>query len=407
MNDEGRRIPALLLVLLMLISSLASAATTTTNFSNGSDEAFVEIKEALTYSNSIDGSVSLPAGDTVTSATINVATTMTNHSQLVKYDSSINLDLWDPAYNNQQTFYSNKDDFTYTDKSLKLVSDGFTSDFEGTNAGFQSSVKPPAENAWNDGRLSNQNDIDLDCNSGDACWGTNLFDDYYPDDAQTGANNFNMEMQSPSMYVSSTGYIAKFASFHSLFWNNSGTNATPANEMYDCAYVKVSSSINGQDWGGIWNHLEFDITNSSGIGYTNGLYPVGSGTNKIQTCDGVPTGSYALGGASKDPLINANGWGTMALNLQSFIGKYVRLNFVLERNIYNGKTPEISFLPGWYIDDFRLGNPLPQSGSVTVEGFTASQIQGQAGYPDGYGILHLEVETTPTNSLTVDVMNAI
>ncbi len=407
MNDEGRRIPALLLVFLMLISSLASAATTTTNFSNGSDEAFVEIKEALTYSNSIDGSVSLPAGDTVTSATINVATTMTNHSQLVKYDSSVNLDLWDPAYNNQQTFYSNKDDFTYTDKSLKLVSDGFTSDFEGTNAGFQASVQPPAENTWEHGKLANQNDIDLDCNSGDACWGTNIFDDYYPDDAPTGANNFDMEMHSPSMYVSSTGYIAKFASFHSLFWNNSGTNATPANAMYDCAYVKASSSINGQDWGGVWNHLEFDITNSSGIGYTNGLYPVGSGTNKIQTCDGVPTGSYALGGTSKDPQINANGWGTMALNLQSFIGKYVRFIFVLERNNYNGRAPETTFLPGWYIDDFRLGNPLPQFGSVTVEGFTASQIQGQAGYPDGYGILHLEVETTPTNSLTIDVMNAI
>ena len=408
MNDEGRRIPALLLVFLMVISSLASAATTITSFSNGSDEAIIEIKEALTYSNSINGSVSLPAGDTVTSATITVATAMTNHSQLVKYDSSINPDLWDPAYNNQQTFYSNKDDFTYTDKSLKLVSGGFTSDFEGTDSGFQSSVTaqggPPPDTIWEHGKLANQNNIDLDCNSGDECWGTGLFDDYYPDDA--AINSFMMEMQSPSMYVSSTGYIAKFASFHSLFWNNTGTNVTPANQMYDCAYVQVSSSATGQGWSN-WNHLQFDITNSSGIGYTNGLYPVGGGTNKIQTCSGVGTSDFALGGSSKDPQINPSGWGTMALNLQSFIGKYVRFNFVLERNDHGGKTSETNFLPGWYIDDFRLGNPLPQSGSITVEGFTASQIQGQAGYPDGYGVLHLEAETSPTNSLTVDVLNAI
>ena len=199
MNDGGRRIPALFLVLLMIISSLASAATTTTNFSNGSDEAFVEIKEALTYSNSIDGSISLPAGDTVTSATVNIATAMANHSQLVKYDSSINLDLWDPAYNNQQTFYSNKDDFSYTDKSLKLVSDGFTADFEGTKAGFQTSVinGPAADAQWEHGELTNQGGIGLDCNSGDSCWGTGLYDDYYPDDIQPNENKFKMEMQSP------------------------------------------------------------------------------------------------------------------------------------------------------------------------------------------------------------------
>ena len=405
MENNRTRFSAIMLVLLMLFSTTAYAATTTT-FSDGSSEAVIEVREALTYSNADDGTVSLPAGDTVTSASMKVGTAMANHSQVTTFDSSNNPDIWDPSYNNQRTTYSNIDDFTYTEKSLSLVTDGFTTDFEGTASGFSSSTTPPATGSFEHAILANQNSIDLDCNSGDSCWGSNAFDDYYPDDAAEGVNNFDFEMLSPGMWVSPTGYIAKFSSFHSLFYNNTGTTSNPSHYMYDCAYVQYDTSSNGIDWSGAWQHIDFDMTNSSGVSYSNGIYPIGVGNNKIQTCDGVPTGSYALGGTSVHPQLNVNGWGTLALNLQGAINKYARFRFVLERNDNFDKTPEEPFLPGWYIDDFRLGDLLPQSGTVIVEGFSSSLSMGQPGFPDGFGILSLESVTSPTNSLTVDILNA-
>ena len=69
------------------------------------------------------------------------------------------------------------------------------------------------------------------------------------------------------------------------------------------------------------------------------------------------------------------------------------------------ETPENITMPGWFIDDFRIGNPLPQSGWMTVKGFTPKQ-SPNPGFPDGYGILYLEQETSPTNSLTATVLNA-
>ena len=68
-------------------------------------------------------------------------------------------------------------------------------------------------------------------------------------------------------------------------------------------------------------------------------------------------------------------------------------------------VPQNTTMPGWFIDDFRLGAPLPQSGSMTVKGFTPKQ-SPNPGFPDGYGVLTLEQETTPTNSLTVSVLRA-
>ena len=404
MKNERKSIPALLFVFLMLFCSLSSATTTTT-FGNSSEEVVIEVKEPLTYTNEVDGKVALPDGGTVTSASVKVGTAMANHSQVITFDASNNADIWDPSYNNQRTSYSNKDDFTYTEKYLSLISDGFTTDFENTDAGFHSSAIPPAMSSFDHAIMTNQDLINLSCNSGDSCWGTNPFDSYYPDDGQPGSP-FEFELYSPGMWVSPTGYIAKFSSYHSLFYNNSGTSSNPVNNMYDCAYVQYDISSNGMDWTNTWQTIDFDVANSSGISYSNGLYPVGNGHNKITYCDGVATGSYALGGTSVHSQLNPNGWGTLALDLREHMNKYIRLRFVLERNENLGKNPADSFLPGWYIDDFRLGDLLPQSGSVVVEGFSASLAMGQHGFPDGYGFLQLESETTSTNSLSVDILNA-
>ena len=132
------------------------------------------------------------------------------------------------------------------------------------------------------------------------------------------------------------------------------------------------------------------------------MYPIGIGNGRIQSCDSLTATDYAIGGESTSSSLNPNGWGTLALNLDQHIGKYVELKFVMSHNRGIG-TPKNSTMPGWFIDDFRLGDPLPQSGWMTVKGFTPKQAPNP-GFPDGYGILTLEQETTPTNSLTVDLL---
>jgi hypothetical protein len=151
-----------------------------------------------------------------------------------------------------------------------------------------------------------------------------------------------------------------------------------------------------------WSYIPFDTTNSTGVNYANGLYPIGTGNGKIQSCDSLTATDYALGGESSHATHNPTGWATLALNLNQHIHKYVQLKFVLSHNGGAG-TPENTTMPGWFIDDFRIGDPLPQSGSMTVKGFTPKQ-SPNPGFPDGYGILTLEQETTPTNSLKVTIL---
>ena len=89
----------------------------------------------------------------------------------------------------------------------------------------------------------------------------------------------------------------------------------------------------------------------------NGLYPVGFGNGKIQSCDTLSGTDYALGGESTHPTLNPDGWAEMAVNLQNHAGKYVQLKFVLKHNSGTG-VPENITMPGWFIDDFRIGNPF-------------------------------------------------
>ena len=60
-------------------------------------------------------------------------------------------------------------------------------------------------------------------------------------------------------------------------------------------------------------------------------------------------------------------------------------------------------MSGWYVDNFRLGDLLPQSASMTVRGMTPSTLGGE-NHPNGYGILALEAETLSA-TLTVDVLD--
>ena len=73
MNENKSAITALVFKCLMLISPMAGAANVTT-FSDGSNEVIVEVRDSPDYTNIEDGTVTLPNGDTVTSASVKVST---------------------------------------------------------------------------------------------------------------------------------------------------------------------------------------------------------------------------------------------------------------------------------------------------------------------------------------------
>jgi len=405
MNDNNNAITALVFTCLMLISPLAGAATVTT-FSDGGTEITVEVRESPDYTNNEDGTVTLPSGDTVTSATVKVSTDMATHQSFSSIDNNTAQYVWDPSYNNQQTEYSTLADFTYHENKVKLVSGGFSTDFERTDSSFVVPAQAPVFDmtGWGHGTLSDSTILNDRCSTGNECWGTNMFDfdnDYTTDDQ---GSSFSYAMMSPGMQVDPTSPIARFSSWHGLHWTQTNPGTNPTNTYYDCAYVMVrnssSTSFPPPDVG--WNHIPFDTINSTGVNYANGLYAIGIGNGKIQSCGSLTATDYALGGESTHATHNPNGWATMALNLNQHKNKYVQLKFVMSHNNGAG-TPENTTMPGWFIDDFRLGDPLPQSGSMTVKGFTPIQAPNP-GFPDGYGILTLEQETTPTNSLTVTVL---
>ena len=405
MNDKKSAITALVFSLLMLITPMASAANVTT-FSSGESEILVEVRDSPEYTNIEDGTVTLPAGDTVTSASVKLSTGMATHND----HSTINGDtaqyVWDPAYNVGQTEYSTLSDFTYQEEIVKLVSGGFSTDFERTDAGFFDHTQPPIFDGttWQHGSLSEGTTLNDNCNTGNDCWGTNMYDfdnDYTNDDQ---GSPFSYNLISPAMEVDPGSTIARFSSWHGLHWTQTNPGANPTNTYYDCAYLMVrnSSSPNFPSPDLQWQYIPFDVTNSTGVGYSNGLYPIGSGNGRIQNCDGLSGTDYALGGESTNPSSNPNGWATLAVNLAEHVNKYVQIKFVMSHNNGAG-VPENATMPGWFIDDFRLGDPLPQTGWMTVKGFTPKQ-SPNPGFPDGYGVLTLEQVTTPTNSLTVTVL---
>ena len=143
------------------------------------------------------------------------------------------------------------------------------------------------------------------------------------------------------------------------------------------------------------------------MNYGSGIHQVGGGAARIQSCNGVPTNSYALGGESKT-INNPGGWQTLAANLQDHIGRYIEIKFVLSRegNPTGDVSPEEPVMPGWVIDNLRIGPTLPQSASITVRNFGPRLDSTSPASPNGFGVLAIEAETAATNSLTVDVLSS-
>jgi hypothetical protein len=410
----------------MLFSTTAAGATVTI-FSDGNASVVVELRDPGNYQDDLSGSISLPEGETITSASFNVSTQFSSHDDFISYDQSImppgGGGIWDPRVNNGLTTYSDANchhptnlmdcSFSAEEEYLALSALGYSADFE---TGEQGMVPgPPVEGIFNwerkmpgGGMTGGLMIPPHGCAMGNYCWGTNFDDPDYTDDTQT-TTSFEYILETPPIWVHPTKGSGSFNSWHSLNYRASGVNRY----YEDCAYVAYQDSSDGNAWSP-WAFLNFDLGNTTGLQQgSQGLFQKVTTPGTIgqvqNNCNGkgtitVPPTSWVLAGESTSPN-NQNGWANIGLDLTSSENKYVRLRFTLERNPIAG-TPVNATMPGWYIDTLQIGDPLPQSGSVVMSSFTATPPLGGLGFPEGYGVLDVEVATTGPGSFTVDILDA-
>ena len=413
-NESAMKSKSIFLMLLMILAPLASANVTT--FSDGSSSVDVEIRDGGDLQNLVDGNINLPDGETVTSATMKVSTTMVEHGAQVRIDTETMPRVWNPAYNNQLTNFSDQSMFVIEDGTeatpVSLAAEGFLTDFEGVTGGFMDATQPgdmPASGiGWEHGTLS-PTDTPAGCKSGMECWGTNLADTNYTDD--NNGQPFILAMYSAELFVdpllkSKTAY---FDSWHNLE-ARAGTQPNTF-RFTDCAYMEIRASPNpGFPPGYLAEEFDFlpiDQQASTGLSFGSNYVQGGSNNNgRIGTaCTGLLNGStpnYGLAGQSTSAQ-NPSGWTTIAVDLTDYIDQYVQIRFVM----HHVATPDMNVddnMSGWYIDNFRIGDLLPQSASMTVRGMTPSVLGGE-NHPNGYGILALEAETTSSATITVDVLD--
>ena len=426
-NETHRKTKPIFLMLLMLLAPFASANVTT--FAGDEETVDVEIRDGNELQNLVDGVIDLPDGETVTGASMKVHTHAVEHGHQTRIDTetivSSTARVWNPDYNNQLTEFSDESLFRYEENNeatpVTLVSEGFLTDFEGTTGGFSDSTDPgnmPSSGiGWEHGSLS-ASDTPAGCASGEECWGTNLADDNYTDDNDDGSNPpsylpFVVGMTSTELFVDPL-LKSKIAYFDS-WWNLETSTGSQPNSVHfqDCAYLEIRSSPNpGFPPDNIgFEYLPIDQQNSTGLAMsTNYAIGGGSGSNwnsKISTnCGGLALGGqqwgWGLAGSSVTPQ-NPSGWANIAIDLTDMIDEYVQIRFVMHHTASAAMNIDDN-MSGWYIDNFRLGDLLPQNASMTVRGMTPSALGGE-NHPNGYGILSLEAETTLSATIAVDVLD--
>jgi hypothetical protein len=423
MNDRKKSALCYLMIGLMLFSTTAAAANVST-FADSSLSVEVDIRNPSNYEDLMSGAISLPEGETITSAQMNISTTMATHADYTTYDQSVMPSgaggIWDARYNSGLTTYSDANchasnpidcSFTSTSPGLALTSKGFNADFEiGDQGMVPGSPIGINNNNWERMTQGLAPVIASGCYSGDYCWGTNFLDMDYTDD-DPAVNSFEYTLETSPIWVYPGKGTVSFASYHSLYHRS----ASGANNYYydDCAYVAARNSSDMNAWSP-WQYVPFDINSVTGFTPgSNGMFQKwngqGANVNKVQNqCNGkgaytVPDNAWVLSGQSTHSN-NLNGWATLGLDVSSHEGKYLELLFVLEKNPQTGAAVNGS-MPGWYIDALRVGDPLPQAGNVVMKSFTPVK-PPNPGFPDGYGILDVEVASAGTNAFTVDILDA-
>jgi len=410
---------ALFLVMLMILTPLASGASIT-NFSTGSSEVEILLNDATTYSDNVDGAIDLPLDESITSASMAVSSDPAIHGAHTRIDIETMPRVWNPNYNGQTTSFSKVDEFQFEDGStstpVSLKAEGILTDFESDMAGFMDGTSPPLQSGapWSHGSLFGGAVVPTNCASGSDCWGTGIYDTDYTND-NNGAS-FKEILLSPTLDLSSGTAVKDpsvyFDSFHQLMTlATSGGN--PSYKYADCAYVEIRTSPTPVfDPTSTWDHIDIDIQNSSGLSFGSGYYQVGNqgSQSKIDgRCGGVSYNDYALGGTSISAF-NPSGWANIKIDLSDYGGNYIELRFVMEFNAVsagNGYTIyNTTSMPGWYIDNFRFGSTLPQSGWMGVRNILPN-VQGNENHPNGYGVLAIEAETTTTAVLSLDILDSL
>ena len=325
-------------MLLMLLAPFASANVTT--FADGSSEVDIEIRDGNDLENLVDGAINLPDGETVTGASMIIHTKMVEHGAHSRIDLETTQRVWNPQYNNQLTEFSDESLFQYEDGTqatpVSLVSEGFLTDFEGTNGGFTDSTNPSSMPSsgigWEHGSLS-ATDIPGGCASGQECWGTNLADTNYTDDNDDGNTPpsylpFVVAMTSTDLFVDPL--LKSKTAFFDSWWNlETSTGSQPNSKRFsDCGYLQIRSSPNPgfppDDSG--FQVIAFDQQASTGLVYgTNYAQGGGSGSNwdgKITSnCGGLQNGSqweWGLAGSSTTAQ-NPTGWNNLAVDLTDYL----------------------------------------------------------------------------------------
>ncbi len=392
MSEVSRVRLALSLAALMAIAPFANAAMINT-FANGSTEAEIVVKDSQGFINQVDGTITLSSDEAVVSAELEVSTSMVKHQGQIRYDGDTLNDPWLPSV---VTGYSDSQDFSVSEKGLGLTSGGFTTDFEFNDAEFDNWM------GWDYTFLDDGTMIPENCSTGDWCWGTNPYDvdnNYTNDQGGT----FEYRLQSPPIEVLPGGELAQFSSWFGMHWGHEKIGQNWVDEFYDCAYVRVRNSTDGIGWSqyswtpftwGSGTGATFSPTSTNQATGKGGLHSVGFGNGNIQSCSGVSNGEFAVAGES-------DGWGTLALDLSKHVNASVQLEFVMEYNGHNEPAYNNS-MPGWFIDDFRLGEPLPQHGWANFSNWAPTYSPNN---PDGYGLLSIEYKDTPSGDFYVDIVS--
>ena len=398
----------------MILTPFAAASTVTT-FSDGSSEVVIEFKDGINSENITDGGFYVPSDETITSASIDILSDPMMYSTNNGPNGFVNY-VWDSTQNNGATDFDDIDSFSFGNSGtnyVQLSSESFISDFESSESGFIPSQDYENSNgdivSWDYGMLEFKQLTQgpESCNSGDMCWGTNLYDEDYTDDYTdpTGSGNDQMEykLTTPVTYLDNSlvDTYLRFASWHQF---ETKINTQGDGYFDDCGYMEIEYSQTGLFQGE--QNVELLSVNlnpqlTTGVSPNQGLFLQGGSSqqaNRIsQYCYGIESNYYAFAGTSVSGT-NPSGWATVAANLALYLGNYVRINFVLAHSDAPGVTANLPY-SGWYIDDVSIGEPYSSSGTMVVKNLQPNTRYSEKS-PDGYGILYADTFEPGDSSLT-------
>ena len=402
----------------MILTPFAAASTVTT-FADGSSEVSIVLKDGVNSYNNTEGGFYLPNDETIASASMNLSidpikyNTNKGVTNIVSYS-------WDSNVNNGATQFTNSSEFEFgyssaMGNSVSLSSESLLSDFEVNDFNMDNSTQYTNTQgipiAWDYGNIKFkqiQNGPNT-CFSGDMCWGTNIFDSDYTDDYDLVGlqNRHEYVISTPPTYLDNNlqDTYLRFASWHSM-----EAKFDSQGDVYydDCAYLEVVSSISGQ-FSGEENTeiLQINLQETTGIGSGSGLYAKSSfvTANKISgECDELNENQFGIAGTSVN-FNNFGGWANIAANLAPYLGKYIKINFVLSRADAPGSV-QSSNTPGWYIDDLQIGEGFVQESTMVINNIQTPQPYEEKS-PNGFGLLFLDAFEPSDSSLSVTIEDSL